>query len=85
LPLLRSFSAFVPEPKNRTRPAGPLLEIFSTLHAEVRSFVDTITISDISSLTHYQQQNLADLPALSDTWRSLHSLISHRVGRLHAG
>jgi hypothetical protein len=24
LPLLRSFSAFVPEPKNRTRPAGPL-------------------------------------------------------------
>jgi hypothetical protein len=26
LPLLRSFSAFVPEPKNRTRPAEPLPE-----------------------------------------------------------
>src|ERR1017187_8523923 len=26
LPLLRSFSAFVPEPKNRTRPARPLPE-----------------------------------------------------------
>jgi hypothetical protein len=26
LPLLRSFSAFLPEPKNRTRPAGPLPE-----------------------------------------------------------
>ena len=26
LPLLRSFSAFVPEPKNRMRPAGPLPE-----------------------------------------------------------
>jgi hypothetical protein len=26
LPLLRSFSAFVPEPKSRTRPAEPLLE-----------------------------------------------------------
>jgi hypothetical protein len=60
LPLLRSSSAFVPEPKNRTRPAEPLPEpkVHDLPHFEA------ISQTHIPQLPSFVQIGFAFLPSL---------------------
>jgi hypothetical protein len=70
LPLLRSFSAFVPEPKNRTRPAEPLPEPkgYDLPHFEA------ISQTPLPQLPFVVQIGFAWLPRLSGWQRQSQNL-----------
>jgi hypothetical protein len=65
LPLLRSFSAFVPEPKNRTRPARPLQEP----KGHVFPHLEAISQTPLPQLPSVVQVGFAWLPRLSGRQR----------------
>ena len=75
LRLLRSFSAFVPEPKNRTRPAEPLPEpkVHDLPHSEA------ISQTPLPPLPSVVQIGFAWLPRLYAAWRTATAAVRERL------